>query len=51
MCLLDAQTHRRNNMLKKLETAAWIVFIAATTLAFVAIPFAIAHDFHKAGIL
>lgn len=39
------------NLAKKLETTAWVVFIAATTLIFVAIPFAIAYDFHKAGIL
>jgi hypothetical protein len=38
-------------MFKKLETAAWIVFITATAATFIAIPFAIAYDFHKAGIL
>jgi hypothetical protein len=38
-------------MFKKLETAAWILFITATTAVFIAIPFAIYYDFHKVGVL
>lgn len=38
-------------MLKKLHDAAMIFFVVAITACFVAIPFAIYHDFHKIGLV